>query len=142
VRSAADVAIGNRIAEHGVSILRSESKPEFTPMLTLSAAAVLSAALFASDPKVAEVVSINQPGGWKLEISEDGSANLRYHTDAGNVYAVPAGTFDAEHIRKTLLALPSATKDESRRRMHYLYWFEAQQFVKTFGTHVREFSPF
>jgi len=96
-------------------------------MLTLSVATVLSAAIFAADTKVAEVVAINQPEGWKLDIRDDGSANLRYITEPGSGYNAPAGTFAAEQVRKTLLALPSATKDESRRRAHYLIWFEAER---------------
>jgi hypothetical protein len=96
-------------------------------MNAICAAVLLHTALFAADPKVAEVVSINQLDSWKLNIRDDGSANLRFNSEAGSGYNAPAGTFDAEQVRKTLLALPSATTDESRRRAHYLIWFEAER---------------
>jgi hypothetical protein len=98
-------------------------------MNAICVAALLHSALFAADPKVERVVSIDQPNGWKLEIRDDGSANLRFNSEAGSGYNAPAGTFDAEQVRKTLLALPSATRDESRRRAHYLIWFEAERLL-------------
>lgn len=97
-------------------------------MNAICAAALLQAAILSAGPKVAEVVSINQPNGWQLDIRDDGSAQLRFGSESGT-YLAPAGTFAAEEVRKTLVALPSATTDESRRRAHYLIWFEAERLI-------------
>ena len=69
-----------------------------------TAALFVTAATAAEPPKAvaARVVSINTPGGWSLHIRDDGSANLRYGADNGNGYTAPAGTFDAEKVRKAL----------------------------------------
>lgn len=95
-------------------------------MNAICVAALLHSTLFAADSKVERVVSISQADGWQLKISADGSSAVRFGGESG-VYKAPAGTFDAEQVRKTLLALPSATKDESRNRAHYHIWFEAER---------------
>jgi len=93
----------------------------------LSAASLLNTQALAADAAVEEVVSISHFGSWRLDIRDDGSANLRYGSDSGNGYRAPAGTFDAEQVRKALVALESAPKAENRHRTHYIYWFEAER---------------
>lgn len=80
-----------------------------------------------SRPPVVAVVSVGIPGEWRLDVRDDGSAELRYAGEPGAAFKVPASTFDAEEVRKNLLALKSVPKEEHRGRAHYMFWFEFER---------------
>lgn len=101
-----------------------------SPLCAAAVVALISTAALAADPPqatVTMVVSISTPASWRLHIRDDGSANLRYGADNGNGHTAPAGTFDAEQVRKALRALKSEPKAEGRHRSHFAYWFESDR---------------
>ncbi len=85
---------------------------------------VLEGEPFALPPeaKLKNLYTLHTPGGWLLDIRNDGSAELVFGAGGPDTWLAPAGTFKPEEVRKALDGLEFDPKGSGGS--HFVVWYE------------------